>query len=103
MSILCHRLFAGQRRFEDACIGKLQNHPLVKKAFGLELLKDMPEDFPTISSEEVVCKLFSPPIVLQMCSTGSRFSNGRSRSFKDSLMKLASEFGFSHWNQLGLA
>ena len=70
MSILCHRLFAGQRRFEDACIGKLQNHPLVKKAFGLELLKDMPEDFPTISSEEVVCKLFSPPIVLQMCSTG---------------------------------
>jgi hypothetical protein len=102
MSVLCHPFFAKKKRFEDASMGKLQNHPLVKEAFGLSQLKEVPEDFPPISSSELVSKLFSPPIIAKMLGKGERLSNKRSRSVRTSLMKLAAEYGFTHWSQLGL-
>ena len=101
MVVLGHPLFAGNLRFEDASIGKLQYHPLVRDAFGLDQLKEMPEDFPTITSPEVVQKLFAFPIVYEMLGKGTRLSNQRSRSVRNSLIKLATENGFSHWSELG--
>ncbi|CAK9002676.1 unnamed protein product, partial [Durusdinium trenchii] len=103
MSVLSHPMFRKARRLEDVSIGKLQFHPLVQKAFGLEQLEVIPKDFPQLSSSELMVKLFSEPIVAPMLGMGSRLSRKRSRSLVDSLMKLAAEYGFSHWNQLGIA
>ena len=100
MIILTHPVFAGKKRFEDACIGKLQCHPLVKEGFGLKNLKPIPDDFPAISSSELVRKLFAPEIRAQMVGR-ARLSNVRSRSVKASLEKLASQYGFNQWTQLG--
>ena len=101
MSVLSHPMFRKTKRLEDVSIGKLQFHPLVQKAFGFEQLEVIPEDFPRLSSSELIVKLFSEPIVAPMLGSGSRLSMKRSRSLVDSLMKLAAEYGFSHWNQLG--
>ena len=100
MIILTHPVFAGKKRFEDACIGKLQFHPLVKEGFGLKNLKKIPNDFPIISSSELVRKLFAPQIRAQMAGN-KRLSNLRSNSVKASLQKLASQYGFNQWTQLG--
>lgn len=98
MIMLTHPVFAGKKRFEDACIGKLQFHPLVKEGFGLKNLEKIPDDFPAISSSELVRKLFAPEIRMR---GGTRLSDLRSKSVKASLARLASQYGFNQWTQLG--
>jgi len=100
MIMLTHPVFAGKKRFEDACIGKLQFHPLVKEGFGLKNLEKIPDDFPAISSSELVRKLFATQIRAQI-GGGKRLSDLRSRSVKASLQKLASQYGFNQWTELG--
>ena len=100
MFILSHPVFAGKSRFQDACVGRLEFHPLVKEAFGLGNLKEMPEDFPAISTSELVRLLFAPQIAEQM-RQGKRLSQKRSLSVKTALTKLASQYGLNQCCQLG--
>lgn len=101
MILVGHPVFGGKARFEDALAGQLQFHPLVKEAFGLEHLHKIPDDFPVISSVELMGKLFSPPILREMLCQGKRFSGKRSRSVLSSLSKLASEYSLGDWRLLG--
>ncbi|CAE8732678.1 unnamed protein product, partial [Polarella glacialis] len=99
-AILEHEVFKGKRRFEEACLGKLQFHPEVARRFQLDKLPGgIPKSFPEISSVEIAEELFSEPL---LTSVGSRYSDIRARSFENSLRSLAKARGLEDFRMLGL-
>ena len=99
-AILLHPMFKNKDGFEDACIGKLHYHPLVRRYFGLDSLGEIPASFPTISGSELLRHLFSAD-VLQQLGGGSRLSNTRVRSVTAGLLKIAEKYQLDDVRHLG--
>ena len=100
-AILTHPMFENKNRFEDACIGKLQFHPLVRHHFGLNDLPTIPASFPAVSGLELVHKLFSADVVKSFSRVGSRLSNKRANSVYGALNQLAEAYRFDDFRKMG--
>ena len=101
MHILSHPMFKGKRSFEEARLGKLQFHPLVKHHFGLNDLPSIPQSFPAIGGMEILQYFFSAD-VLSTLVHGTRLSGARARSAFGALSKIADAYHFDNFRELGL-
>ncbi|OLP79848.1 hypothetical protein AK812_SmicGene39802 [Symbiodinium microadriaticum] len=102
MHILSHPMFKGKRSFEEARLGKLQFHPLVKHHFGLNDLPSIPQSFPAIGGMEILQYFFSAD-VLSTLVHGTRLSGARARSAFGALSKIADAYHFDNFRELGIA
>ena len=102
MHILSHPMFKSNSRFEDACMGKLQFHPLVKHHFGLNDLPIIPKSFPAIGGMEILGHFFSADVLSTTQGKGTRLSGARARSAFAALSKIAEAHHFDDFRELGL-